>query len=173
MKHSEPKRVPRKAFRTLVLWAPIVSIDLILTNAAGEVLLGYRSNRPARHRWFVPGGRIFKNERIADALARIARRETGLTVDPASARFDGVYQHFYRDSVFGPSRRLPTHYVVLAYRIALKDTASVRGDSQHRELVWFKPRDLLRRVSVHENTKAYFRVSRRRGKTAAPGYGLS
>lgn len=161
MKSSEARLVPRTAFRNLVRWAPIASIDLILTNRAGEVLLGYRSNRPARNRWFVPGGRIFKNERIADALVRIARRETGVAVDPASARFDGVYQHFYRDSVFGPSRRLPTHYVVLAYRIALKDTKEVRGDSQHRELAWFTPRELLRRASVHENTKAYFRSSRR------------
>jgi colanic acid biosynthesis protein WcaH len=157
MKHTEPRRVPRSAFRNLVRWAPIVSVDLILTNRRGEVLLGFRSNRPARHRWFVPGGRIFKNERIPDALARIARRETGVTLDPAAARFDGVYQHFYRDSVFGPSRTLPTHYVVLAFRASLRGNSAIQGDSQHRELAWFAPKELLRRASVHANTKAYFR----------------
>lgn len=167
MKKSEPQRVPKAAFRNLVRWAPIVSIDLIFTNPAGEALLGFRSNRPARHRWFVPGGRIFKNERIPEAMIRIARRETGLTVNPKAARFDGVYQHFYRDSVFGPSRRLPTHYVVLAYRITLKDTGSIRGDRQHRELAWFAPSKLVRHGSVHENTKAYFRSSRRRWTTPA------
>ncbi len=160
MKPSEPRIVPRAAFRTLVRWAPIVSIDLIMLNAAGEALLGYRTNRPARHRWFVPGGRIFKNERLNDAMARIARRETGVTIDPTSAAFDGVYQHFYRNSVFGESRSLPTHYVVLAYRIALAKSARIQGDSQHRRLAWFSPGKLLRLGSVHENTKVYFRGKR-------------
>ena len=166
MKHAEPRLVPRAAFRTLVRWAPIVSIDLILLNAAGEVLLGYRTNRPARHRWFVPGGRVFKGERLDDALARIARRETGVAVDPCKALFCGVYQHFYRNSVFGDSRRLPTHYVVLAYRIVLGKSARVQGDSQHRSLAWFSPRKLLRLGSVHENTKAYFRGKRSHGQKA-------
>jgi colanic acid biosynthesis protein WcaH len=161
MKRSEPRRVPRPAFRTLVRWAPIVSIDLIFTNPAGEVLLGFRANRPARHRWFVPGGRIFKGERIPAAMARIARRETGIELSPSSALFDGVYQHFYRDSVFGPSRALPTHYVVLAYRIRLGGSAVIRGDAQHRKLEWFSPRRLLRLGSVHPYTKDYFRGGRR------------
>jgi colanic acid biosynthesis protein WcaH len=33
-----------------------VSIDLIVRDADGRVLLGLRNNRPARDWWFVPGG---------------------------------------------------------------------------------------------------------------------
>jgi len=162
MKHPNPKRVPRPAFKSLVRWAPIVSIDLILQNPANEVLLGHRSNRPARNTWFVPGGRIFKGERIEAALVRIARVETGVGIRAAQARFVGVFQHFYANSVFSASRSLPTHYVVLAFRVRFGRDPEIRTDSQHRELRWFSPRELLRTRSVHANTKAYFR-GRRRG----------
>jgi len=160
MKHAPPRRVPRAAFRTVVRWAPIVSIDLIIRNGANEVLLGYRANRPAMNKWFVPGGRVFKGERIADAMARVARRETGIRIRPSAAVFAGVHEHFYRNSVFGRSRSLPTHYVVLAFQVRVKKGPGLRADSQHKSLAWFRPRDLLRSATVHKNTKAYFRGRR-------------
>ena len=161
MKPKTPKWIPRPAFRTLIRWAPIVSIDLIILNRASEVLLGYRANRPARGTWFVPGGRVFKGETLAEALARIARQETGIAVRPGAAAFAGVYEHRYPDSAFGPSRRLPTHYVVLAFVVRAGRAPGIRADSQHRRLAWFGRRRLLRLGSVHPNTKAYFRRLRR------------
>jgi colanic acid biosynthesis protein WcaH len=160
MKPPIPKRVPRAAFKSLVRWAPIVSIDLILLNRANEVLLGFRSNRPARNTWFVPGGRIFKGERIGDAVVRIARGETGIEIRPSRERFVGVFQHFYANSVFSASRSLPTHYVVLAFKVRFGRDPRLRPDSQHRELRWFSQAALLRARSVHGSTKAYFRGRR-------------
>ena len=46
-------------------------------NARGEVLLGLRTNEPAKDRYFVPGGMITKNEQLAEAFARIVKNETG------------------------------------------------------------------------------------------------
>jgi colanic acid biosynthesis protein WcaH len=159
-RHQTPKRVPRAAFKSLVRWAPIVSVDLILLNRANEVLLGYRSNRPAKNTWFVPGGRIFKGERIPDAMVRIARVETGIGIRPSQAEFVGVFEHFYRNSVFSASRSLPTHYVVLAFKVRFGKDPKLHPDSQHKELRWFSPADLLRSRAVHGNTKAYFRGHR-------------
>ena len=61
----------------IIEFVPLVSIDLILKDRQGQVLLGKRANRPARGYWFVPGGRIRKNEKIADAISRISRSELG------------------------------------------------------------------------------------------------
>lgn len=141
-------------------WAPIVSIDLIILNGANEVLLGYRTNRPAKDKWFVPGGRVFKGERLEQAMARIARTETGIEIGPASAEFAGVHEHFYRNSVFSASRSLPTHYVVLAFRLRAGKGVAFRADSQHRRLAWFSPGRLLGSGAVHSNTKEYFRGGR-------------
>lgn len=57
-------------FLEIVRLTPLVSIDLIVLDQAGDVLLGRRVNRPAQGMWFVPGGRIRKDETLADAFKR-------------------------------------------------------------------------------------------------------
>ena len=59
---------------------PLVSVDLIIRNPFQKVLLGKRTNRPAKGYWFVPGGRILKNETIYQALKRISEVEVGLNL---------------------------------------------------------------------------------------------
>ena len=71
-------------FATVVRSTPLVSIDLIVENAQGEYLLGKRTNRPAQGFWFVPGGRVQKDETLADAFARLTQAELGLSL-PISA----------------------------------------------------------------------------------------
>ena len=68
----------RSRFVELVRDLPLISVDLVLVRDGREVLLGLRTNRPAQGSWFVPGGRILKNERRADALTRVAARELGI-----------------------------------------------------------------------------------------------
>jgi len=136
--------------------APLVSIDLIIRNAHGEVLLGLRNNEPAKDFYFVPGGSIRKNERLADAFARILNAETGFAADFAEARLLGVYEHFYPNNRFGEDG-YGTHYVVLGYEIERGDISGLRSDAQHSRLLWWKEVDLLASQRVHQNTKAYFR----------------
>ena len=51
-------------FKTVVHSASLVSIDLIILNEDGEVLLGKRKNKPAKGFYFTIGGRVFKNESL-------------------------------------------------------------------------------------------------------------
>ena len=83
-------------FAEVVRLTPLVSIDLILRNSNGDALLGVRNNEPAKGFYFVPGGRILKNERIADAFQRILLSETGALADIGQSTFKGVFEHFYR-----------------------------------------------------------------------------
>ena len=52
---------------------PIIAIDFVIKNEKLEVLMGRRINNPARNFYFVPGGRIFKNEKISNAFERISK----------------------------------------------------------------------------------------------------
>ena len=142
-------------FLRIVDSTPLVSIDLILRNASGEILLGHRTNRPAQGRWFVPGGRIRKNERVSEALLRISQRELGVEI--SQAKLLGVCDHFYPDNFLG-APGVSTHYVVLGMEAMWPAGASVQADDQHDEFKWWAAEEILTSDTVHENTKAYFRL---------------
>ncbi|WP_428311582.1 GDP-mannose mannosyl hydrolase [Hydrocarboniphaga sp.] len=135
--------------------APLVSIDLIVRDSQGRVLLGLRNNRPARDTWFVPGGVIRKGESIDQAFSRIATVELGRPLQRSHASFKGVYEHFYQDN-FAGEPDTATHYVVLAHEITVPDLDEHGPLDQHRELRLFTPTQLLADAAVHDNTKAYF-----------------
>jgi colanic acid biosynthesis protein WcaH len=137
---------------TVIRFAPLIAIDLIIRNARGEVLLGLRKNEPAKGRYFVPGGMILKNERLADAFAP----ETGHAARFDDARLIGVFEHFY-DSNRSGNGGYGTHYVVLGYELRWPSAAAPRPDDQHSELRWWPVAELLASDRVHENAKAYFR----------------
>jgi colanic acid biosynthesis protein WcaH len=134
---------------------PLVSIDLILLDSQGWVLLGKRTNRPALDYWFVPGGRIRKNERIAEAFKRISLKELGCELSLENAELLGGYDHIYDDNYLN-REGVNTHYVVLAYRVMVPDDWSPVVDEQHSEMRAWSIAALLKDPQVHFNTKAYF-----------------
>jgi colanic acid biosynthesis protein WcaH len=153
---SESHFVPPAQFRTIVQYAPLVSLDLVIADEGGHVLVGSRRNEPARGTYFVPGGIIRKNEKLDDAFARILAVETGLTLPRRDARHLGLYEHFYDANRF-EEPGYGTHYVVNAYRIDLPSRPQIRLDDQHGDIRWMLPQDILAASEIHENTRAYFR----------------
>jgi len=142
-------------FLRIVDATPLVSVDLILRNDRGEVLLGRRLNRPAKDSWFVPGGRIRKNEPVNEALRRISQRELGVLIEQAN--LVGVFDHIYEDNFLG-AVGVNTHYVVLGFAARLPQGAKLTPDDQHGEFRWWTDAEILASAAVHENTKAYFRA---------------
>ena len=147
--------LPRHQFLEVVARAPLVSIDLIVRDAAGSILLGLRRNAPARGYWFVPGGCIRKNETLDAAFARISRDELGVDAKRAAARLLGVFEHLYEENA-GDQPGFGTHYVVLGHALPEGMTVTPPPE-QHSEYRWLSIEALLDDPLVHEYTKAYFR----------------
>ena len=146
-------------FKTVVSTTPLVSIDMVVIRGGTEVLLGLRNNRPAKAYWFVPGGRILKNERMWGALRRIADKELGLgaalDAGELSFRWQGAYEHFYSDC-FAGDIGISTHYVVMAHRLDVPAAFPLpRGDEQHAELRWWPIAEALAARDVHQFSKDY------------------
>lgn len=145
----------------------LVSVDLLVFDGEGRVLLGKRANEPARGAWFTPGGRVRKFEPLDAALRRVSEAELGA---PPLARarppLHGVYRHMYDTSRFGPeeapwSGRRGTDYVTFAHRLTLADDYGVSAahfirDSQHEALRWFTAEEAVRDPDVHPFVKCYF-----------------
>jgi colanic acid biosynthesis protein WcaH len=139
---SEPRFLSKPEFSLVVRNAPLVSIDVIIKDPHGCVLVGERENEPAKGCYFVPGGVIRKNETIVCSVGE--------------AKFLGVFEHIYEKNLFGDPD-YGTHYVVLAYELALGQRPRVVKDSQHADFRWMSKSELLSFGSVHPNTQAYFR----------------
>ena len=153
---TPPLHLAYDDFRQAVAHMPLVSIDLIVENAQGDCLIGLRRNPPARNWWFVPGGRILKNESRDEALERLLLDELGADLSVgALPRFTGVYEHFY-DVDFTGAAGTSTHYVVLAYRVRLDGDAGHLPRAQHTDYRWVSPAEINTDATVHPYTKAYF-----------------
>ena len=147
-------RLTPEELLTVVRNTPLVSIDLVITNPGGEVLVGLRENEPARGFWFVPGGRINKDERMADAFARLTRGELGQAFAFEQSRLLGAYEHLY-DANFAHEPDVTTHYVVLAHQLSVPAGFAPVADAQHRELRWMSPDRLQSDKEVHPHTRVY------------------
>lgn len=134
---------------------PLVSIDLIIQRADNKYLLGERTNKPAQGYWFVPGGRIRKNETLSSAINRISMDELGFKISLEDTLLLGAYDHIYEDNFNGASA-INTHYVALGYKVSVPMEVAVNTDSQHTEIKWLSADELLNSDLVHENTKKYF-----------------
>lgn len=152
--------LPIAEFAAACAALPLVSIDLVVTNSDGQLLLGLRNNAPARGWWFTPGGRIRKNEPLADARLRVAQDELGL---PASALARavpmGAWDHFYPDSAFDPE--VSTHYVNLPLWLALTP-AEARAlqlpqgaGEQHARWQWLALDQAATDAAVHSYVRVY------------------
>lgn len=142
-------------FTTVIESTPLVSIDLVVINKQGQALLGQRLNRPAQGYWFVPGGRILKNEALADAFKRLTLDELGQTFTIEQASLLGPFDHFYDDYVFGDD--VTTHYVAIAFILKLEcELANLPLEVQHGGYQWFDVSNLLTDEKVHTHTKWYF-----------------
>ena len=143
--------IPNSLWADIVSHVPIVSVDLVVHTPDG-VVLGKRANEPAKGEWFVPGGRIHKNERLIDAANRIAAEELGVeTVQ--TLEMLGAYEHIYdTGGVDGGSK----HYLANGFVVETDTTVGEMSlDEQHTNVRGFEsgafPADL------HEYAAAYLR----------------
>jgi colanic acid biosynthesis protein WcaH len=152
--------LPAASFGEVVRHAPLITIDLVIRSADGRVLLGFRRNDPARNTWFVPGGRIRKDESVVAAFCRICAEELALDVRPSLSRdkapiFRGVFEHRYQANSLG-LEGVSTHCVAMAFEWTEQNLLNPEPGRQHERFAWFTVEELLAHPEVHSDTKAYF-----------------
>jgi len=137
----------------------VTSIDICIVKNK-KILLGKRRNNPAKDFYFVPGGRIVKEETIDNALNRIIKVETGISTlrkKNKKINFLGVFEHFYEENFLG-NKEFSSHYIVLAYLLDANSLSRINRDifmNQHSDLIWY---DITRKemdINIHEYSTIY------------------
>jgi colanic acid biosynthesis protein WcaH len=160
-----------KDFERAVCALPLVSVDWVLLNTAGQMLLGKRCNAPARDWWFTPGGRVRKNEPLSRCLRRVAFAELALQVSEVhGAELMGVWDHFYEDSVF--SSEVSTHYVNLPHLLRMPNTLDLNTlpSDQHSAWRWQDVKAAAVAHDVHPYVRLYAQWVIDEGIFTSPDY---
>jgi ADP-ribose pyrophosphatase YjhB (NUDIX family) len=69
-------------------------VEVIVKNENG-ILLGKRNTEPFRGMWHLTGGFVHYNEKISDAVKRVAKREIGADVE--IVKLLGIYEYINDD----------------------------------------------------------------------------
>jgi len=147
--------LPPDLFKSVIKNTPLISIDILFSNYRKEYLLGKRKNQPAKGFWFVPGGRVLKDETLEEAFRRICINELGRAYDLAEASFNGYYQHFYQNNFFDDE--FTTHYIVLSFRLSFGNDDINLPLDQHDDYCWLTKDSILNKKDVHKYTLDYFK----------------
>ena len=150
------ERLPEDIWRTCVDSMPIFGIDMVIFSRTFGVLMGRRINNPAKGKLFVPGGRVYKNEKIIDAFNRILKSETGLTFSFEKSTSLGLYEHFY-DVTTWSTVECSTHYIIEG-RLIEVDSENIKLkinlNEQHFHFEWI-PFEKMESNSIHPYSKMY------------------
>ena len=84
--------------------APVFAVGAVVVDG-GRVLLVRRGAEPLKGRWTIPGGVLELGESVAEGVAREAREETGLAVEPLELL--ELIDRIHREG-----ERIQFHYVI-------------------------------------------------------------
>jgi len=126
-------RIPPDVFKKICEYVPVCCVDVIVRHQ-GKVLLIKRERVPAKGLWWIPGGRIFKNEKLEKAALRKVREEVGLVVKNLK-KVRNFYETLFRESPF-KEVKTGTHTVNCVFVGEPAGTPLVRVDKDHSDYRW-------------------------------------
>lgn len=124
-------KIDSELYRQILENMPIPCIDLVVHHC-GKVLLVHRKEEPAKNEWWIPGGRIFKNEKFEDAAKRKLKEETGLNA--IKIKDLGIQEYFSDKSIFN-NIETGTHAVAAIYLIEVEND-EVKINNTSSEYRW-------------------------------------
>lgn len=120
--------IAEETYKDILKMMPICCVDLVITYS-NKYLLVKRAKEPAKGQWWLPGGRILKNEEIDSAALRKAKEETGLDCEFVTKL--GVIEGIFSEGPFG----FGVHTISVVCLLKAK-TDRIKLDSTHTEYKW-------------------------------------
>lgn len=125
--------IPDEEYAQIIEVLPVLCVDVLLQNSAGEYLLVKRANEPLKGQWWVIGGRVLKGETLEQAAIRKVEEELGLKVN--SVEPIGYYEDVSETNRFELST--PLHSVSIVFSAVVDDSQQVKLDSQSSDWKYF------------------------------------
>lgn len=120
--------IPYKQYKKIIGSVPILTIDLLIKKG-NKYLLVKRNKEPLRGKYWVPGGRVLRGEKISGAVRRKTLEEVGLKVK--SMKFIKYFNQVFKHNEFELDF---IHTVSLVFEITC--TGKIRLDNQSSDYKW-------------------------------------
>lgn len=114
-------------YKQMLLNLPILCVDLIIQNSKGEYLLVKRDNEPVKGLWWIPGGRVIKNDDVYVSAQKKCMQEIG--VDINDWRVVGIYDDQYDTNAHGLDTRIHTLSILCRTNVHV-EASEIRLDEQ-------------------------------------------
>lgn len=124
---------------------PLLGVGALIIEG-DRIVLVERAKDPLKGWWSIPGGLIELGERVADAVRREVREETGLEVEP------GGLHEIYERLIHEADGRLEYHYVLLDY-VCRVTGGALAASSDASRAAWVSA-DQLQEYRLTEGTLA-------------------
>ena len=125
--------IPNDKYKEILDSMPICCADIII-HYNNKVLLVKRKNHASKGEWWIPGGRVLKNEKLKDAALRKIKQETGLSNFELKEETT-VHEYFSKDGIF-PDLKTGTHNIGVIFIASIKDNQEIKLDNQGSEFKW-------------------------------------
>ncbi len=125
--------IPHDLYRKIHKLLPLGCVDAVAVSPSKkQFILVKRKNEPQKGAWWFPGGRIFKNEKLADAVLRKVKQELGL---PAKVKKElGTYEFFSKTGYFKGTN---THMIAVVFLVEIAVDKKIILDWQSSDSRWF------------------------------------
>ncbi len=129
-----PGKIPDELYMKFHESMPIFCVDIVLKTSKGGFLLVKRSNEPAKGQWWLPGGRLLRDETIGGAARRKIKEEIGLNVQ-SFKRMNKCYELIFNESPFSHGGGTHTISTCVSAEVSGLDKSNLDGN--HSELKLF------------------------------------
>ena len=132
----------------------IITVDIVLLNKdKTQVLLFKRNNKPLKGEYYLPGGRIHKNEKLIDAAIRKSQEEFNLDLTENELQFGGFTEEFYDETIYENTN---LHDINFYYYYVLEDSSKkLKLDPQHTNYKWFDIKELNLHTYIKDKLKSF------------------
>jgi len=135
-------QIDQELYNEILTNMPIICVDGVLKNDKDEILFLKRNNEPEKGKWWFPGGRVLKNEKLKDAIVRKVKEETNL--DVIVYKYLGVTETMFETGPFG----IPVHTINFTYELSISST-DIKIDNLHSDFIWMnKIEDLELNIEI-------------------------
>lgn len=117
---------------------PIVCVD-VLVRCNRKYLLIKRALNPLKGKWYFPGGRVMRDEKLRSCAVRVVREEVSITRIKHVYRID-IEEQFFNTDPFKHGNG--THTITFLYS-ADSPTMRVRVDKNHLLYGWFSAGEMM------------------------------